>query len=77
MRTLVAPRAERALVTAGLLVAALVVTLLQPVGGVAAATPPVPTPPALPSAIEAFPAYQGAQFCDPVARPARRSCGPC
>jgi hypothetical protein len=68
MRTFVAPRAERALMTVGLVVAALVVALLQPVGGAAAATVPVPKPPSLPTAIEPFPAYQGAQLCAPFAR---------
>ncbi len=62
-----APRAERALVSVCLLVAALVVALLQPVGAASAASP-VPVPPTLPVAIEPLAGYQGAQLCDPVAR---------
>ena len=50
-----------------LLVAALVGSLLQPVGAAAAAAR-VPATRSLPAAIEPFPAWQGVQLCDPTAR---------
>ncbi len=67
VRTSTAPRVERALVAACLLVAALAVSVLQPVGPASAAAV-VPTAPTLPAAIEPLPAWQGVQLCDPVSR---------
>lgn len=57
--------ATRSVLRGGLLALALVVALLQPVGAAQAATP-VPAPKTLPTAIEPFPDWEGAQLCDPV-----------